>query len=56
MDALANQCANQSAGLVNQFYGLLINTLLLSQCSISPENMWPNDYGQVAIKQGFIDD
>lgn len=47
------QCLNQSAGAINQLYGMLIQTILLSQCSISPENMWPDDYGTVALKQGF---
>lgn len=52
MDALASQCASQSSGAVNQLFGLLIQTLLAAQCNLSPEYMWPSDYGAIAIEKG----
>lgn len=52
MDALGNQCTSQSSGPVNQLFGLLIQALLAAQCNITPESMWPNDYGTTAIEKG----
>ncbi|XP_055309378.1 glucose dehydrogenase [FAD, quinone]-like [Sitodiplosis mosellana] len=46
MDGLAPQCAAQSVGAANQLFGLLIQTLLAAQCSISPPDFWPEDYGE----------
>lgn len=52
MDAIASQCASQSNGPVNQLFGLLIQAILAAQCNLSPEYMWPNDYGATAIQKG----
>lgn len=52
MDALTSQCATQSVGPANQLFGILIQTLLAAQCSISPPEMWPKDYGPTAIEKG----
>lgn len=46
------QCANHSVGPANQLFGLLIQTLLAAQCSISPPDMWPKDFGPTAIEKG----
>lgn len=46
MDGLATQCAAQSVGAANQLFGLLIQTILAAQCSISPPELWPEDYGE----------
>ncbi|GAB0093749.1 glucose dehydrogenase [Sergentomyia squamirostris] len=46
-------CAAQSVGPANQLIGLLINTLLASQCSLSPPEMWPKDYAPTALEKGF---
>lgn len=46
------QCANHSAGPANQLFGLLLQTLVQAQCSISPPEMWPKDYGQIALEKG----
>lgn len=51
MEALA-QCSNHSVGPANQLFGLLIQTLLAAQCSISPPDMWPKDFGPTAIENG----
>ncbi|XP_037037096.1 glucose dehydrogenase [FAD, quinone] isoform X2 [Bradysia coprophila] len=53
MDALTSQCAAQSVGPANQLFGLLIQTILAAQCSISPPEMWPKDYGPTAIEKGL---
>ena len=53
MEALGAQCASQSVGPVNALFGLLIQTLLAAQCSISPPEMWPKDYGPTALENGL---
>lgn len=50
MDSTITQCASQSVGPVNQLFGLLIKTILAAQCSISPPNLWPEDYGAQFIE------
>lgn len=47
-----SQCASHSVGPANQLFGLLIQTILAAQCSISPSNQWPEDYGEKFRKQG----
>ncbi|GAB0093743.1 hypothetical protein DMENIID0001_089170 [Sergentomyia squamirostris] len=46
-------CANTSIGTVNQYISTLFNTLMVAQCSLSPPDYWPPDYGDIAIKRGF---
>lgn len=46
-------CEAQSVGAANQLFITLIQTLLTAQCSISPPEMWPADYGPTAIKQSL---
>ena len=41
----APNCDAQSVGVANQLFATLIQTLLATQCSISPPEMWPEDYG-----------
>lgn len=53
MDTLLSQCASHSVGPANQLFGLLIQTLLAAQCSISPADKWPIDYGPTAIEKGI---
>uniref|UniRef100_A0A2M4ALF8 Putative glucose dehydrogenase fad quinone n=1 Tax=Anopheles triannulatus TaxID=58253 RepID=A0A2M4ALF8_9DIPT len=54
MEALLNsQCAAQSVGPANQLFGLLLQTILAAQCTISPPDMWPKDYGPTAVARGF---
>ena len=52
MEAIS-PCSGQSFGPVNQLFGLLIQSLVGSQCNISPPDMWPKDYGQVALEKGL---
>ncbi|KFB42236.1 AGAP003785-PE-like protein [Anopheles sinensis] len=54
MEALmSGQCASQSLGPANQLFGLLVQTILAAQCTISPPDMWPKDYGPTALAQGL---
>ncbi|XP_055698376.1 glucose dehydrogenase [FAD, quinone]-like isoform X1 [Phlebotomus papatasi] len=53
METFTLPCASQSVGPANQLIGLLINTLLASQCALSPPEMWPKDYGPTALEKGF---
>lgn len=46
------QCADQSVGPANHLFSLLMQTLIQAQCSISPPDMWPKDYGPIAIENG----
>ncbi|ETN58962.1 hypothetical protein AND_009451 [Anopheles darlingi] len=54
MEALLNsQCSAQSVGTANQLFGLLVQTILAAQCTISPPDMWPKDYGPTALARGL---
>lgn len=54
---LSPQCAAQSVGAANQLFVSLIQTLLAAQCSLSPPEMWPRDYGKVVLKKDLaLDD
>ncbi|XP_062559064.1 glucose dehydrogenase [FAD, quinone] isoform X1 [Armigeres subalbatus] len=54
MEALLNsQCAAQSLGPANQLFAMLIQTIMAAQCSISPPDMWPKDYGPTALNEGL---
>lgn len=54
MDLTAPQCASQSVGPANQLFGLLVQTILAAQCSISPPDLWPKDYGEKFLEEGFV--
>lgn len=47
------QCAAQSVGTANQMFTNLIQTILAFQCSLSPPEMWPEDYGKTAMEEGM---
>lgn len=53
MEALTSSCLAQSHGASNQIFTLLIQTLLATQCAISPSEKWPKDYGPTAMAEGF---
>jgi len=42
-----------SVGQVNQLYSVLLQTILASQCALSPDSMWPKDHGDVALQNGL---
>lgn len=52
MEYLTPECAAQSVGPANHLFSLLIQTILTAQCSITPKDTWPKDYGPTAIEQG----
>lgn len=54
MDGDAAQCSTNSVGVANQLFGLLIQTILTAQCSISPPNFWPEDYGEKLSVAGVL--
>lgn len=54
MNGLATECAAQSVGPANQLFGLLIQTILAAQCSISPPNLWPKNYGDQLLAEGIF--
>lgn len=49
-----SQCAAQSVGPANQLFSALIQTLLAVYCSISPPEMWPEDFGLTALENGKL--
>lgn len=49
---ISAQCAAHSVGLANSLFMYLIQTLLAAHCSLSPSEMWPKDFGEVALKKG----
>lgn len=55
MDTIVSPCQAQSHGTSNQIFGLLLQTILATQCSISPPEMWPNDYLSEGLQNGFSD-
>lgn len=52
MESILGQCASHSVGASTQLFGLLIQTLIAAQCSLSPPEMWPKDYGPTALQNG----
>lgn len=38
-------CPNQASASASQIFSVFFKTLALSQCFISPPEMWPKDYG-----------
>lgn len=47
------QCAAQSVGSGAQMFLSLVQTLMAAQCAISPPDMWPKDYGEIALEKGI---
>lgn len=52
MELIPETCAAQSVGVANGLFGLLVQTLIASQCSIAPSDRYPPDYGPVAMEKG----
>lgn len=52
-DPNSTACASQSVGAANQLFATLIQTVLAAQCSISPPELWPKDYGRKALHKGL---
>lgn len=54
MDTIASPCQAQGLGTSNQIFGLLLQTILATQCSISPPSMWPKDQLSQGLENGKI--
>ena len=52
---ISGHCAQQSMGIGNTLVSTLLHTLLAAQCSISPPEIWPRDYGPTYIENGSVD-
>lgn len=53
MEFLPEACAAQSMGAANTLFGILIQALVQAQCSLTPPDRYPKDYGKTALEQGF---
>lgn len=47
------RCATPSIGVANTLLTSLYQSLFLSYCDISPPSLWPEDYGEIALQEGF---
>lgn len=52
-EALLSPCLAHSHGTSNQLFGILLQTILATQCAISPPEKWPKDYGPTALEKGI---
>lgn len=50
------QCPSQNVGAANQLFSVLIQAIFAAQCSISPPEMWPKDYGPIFVQGGKLTD
>lgn len=48
-------CSAQSVGTVNNQFLLLLQTIIQTQCALSPPNFWPADDFPTALASGFDD-
>ncbi|XP_055842562.1 glucose dehydrogenase [FAD, quinone]-like [Episyrphus balteatus] len=55
MSEISGHCAQQSLSIGNTLVSTLLHTLLAAQCSISPPELWPKDYGPTYIENGSVD-
>ncbi|XP_065365833.1 glucose dehydrogenase [FAD, quinone]-like [Calliphora vicina] len=53
MSEALGQCSLNSVGSMNTFVGVLIQSLLATQCQISPASYWPLDYAAEALEIGL---
>ncbi|XP_055911317.1 glucose dehydrogenase [FAD, quinone]-like [Eupeodes corollae] len=53
MSEAFGNCVQQNLGLGNTLVSTLLHTLLAAQCSLSPPELWPKDYGPTYIEKGL---
>lgn len=53
MENLLGHCAAHSVGIANQQFLLLVQTIIQTQCQLSPPSMWPQDFGPTALEHGL---
>lgn len=51
-NCISPDCAAQSVGAGNQLFLALIQTILTTQCSLSPADKWPRDCGGAQAYEG----
>lgn len=51
-NCIPSQCAATSVGTASQLFLALIQTLIASECSTSPSNEWPPNFGDTFKKHG----
>lgn len=47
------ECAATSIGTANELLLTMFKLLIYAQCNISPPDMWPQDRGELALKEGI---
>lgn len=52
MPSIPGECAATSLGTANELLLTMFKLLIYAQCKISPPEMWPRDYGEVALEKG----
>ncbi|KAG4076630.1 hypothetical protein HA402_001917 [Bradysia odoriphaga] len=51
MNHTLNSLSSQSVGAASQLFTALIQTLLTVKCAVSPQGMWPQDFGRIATER-----
>lgn len=46
------QCSAQSLGAASSLVNLILQTLITTNCALTDPNRWPQDYGEIALKNG----
>lgn len=46
-------CQRDSVGLTAGLFQTLLTSLIMKQCSVSPNSKWPSDYGETALQRGL---
>lgn len=49
---VSSTCSAPSIGPANQLFASLVQTILATQCAISPSSLWPEDYGASVFENG----
>lgn len=53
MPTIPAECAATSIGATNDLLVSMFKLLIYAQCSVSPPEMWPQDRGELALKEGM---
>lgn len=57
MDPIISPCNGgiSVGGASTQLFQMLLQTIIQAQCSISPPDLWPKDFGPTVIEKGIED-
>lgn len=53
MPSIPAECAATSIGSANNLLLTMFKLMIYAQCQVSPPDMWPQDRGEVALKEGM---